>query len=160
MNPSSKFLISPVYIVCNSPLLKETHNKMLETKQYVRKPFHIDAVQVTADNMQEIAKWVDSEVRTDSDGKYVKVRVHRPANDKQTKAYVGDWVLYAGTGYKVYTPKAFAKDFEPVSDETKMIDTSVPRKVSKNADEDKDEVVGVVEGDVVVPKRVPKKRAS
>lgn len=135
---------------------------MLETKQYVRKPFHIDAVQVTSENIEEIARWVDSEIRSDrQDGRYVKVRVHNPRNEKQTKAFVGDWVLYAGTGYKVYTDKAFRKDFQQVSDESKMVDTTSPKKASASeAKGDKDEVVGVIEGDVVVPKRVPKKRAS
>jgi len=128
---------------------------MLETSQYVRKPFNIDAVRVTAENIQEVARWVDSEVRNDQrDGQYVKVRVHNPRNEKQTKAYVGDWVLYAGTGYKVYTNKAFLKDFDKVSDETKMVDPDAKRR---NADT---EVVGVIEGDVVVPKRVPRKKAS
>lgn len=130
---------------------------MLETMQYIRKPFYIDAVKVTVDNIQEVAKWVNSEVRTDDSGQYVKVRVHRPANDRQTKAYVGDRVLYAGTGYKVYTEKAFVQSFELVSSESKMIDTSAQRKGDKNT---QDEVVGVVEGDVVVPKRVSKKKAS
>ena len=127
---------------------------MLETKQYIRKPFHIDAVQVDSNNIQEVAKWVDSEVRSDESGQYVKVRVHRPLNDRQTKAYIGDWVLYAGTGYKVYTAKAFVQSFEQVSGESKMIDTERRNKPRET------EVVGVVEGDVVVPKRVPKKKAS
>lgn len=120
---------------------------MLETKKFIRKPFHIDAVEVTLANIEEVAKWVDGEVRTDDLGRYVKVRVHRPMNDRQTKAYVGDRVLYAGTGYKVYNAKAFANSFEQVSDESVYIDTDQPRE----------QVVGVVEGDVVVPKRVAKK---
>ena len=120
---------------------------MLETKKYIRKPFSIDAVQITATNVDEVAKWVDGEVRTDDLGQYVKVRVHRPLNDRQTKAYLGDWVLYAGTGYKVYTPKAFANSFEQSSSESVYIDTDKPRE----------EIVGVLEGDVVVPKRVAKK---
>lgn len=98
---------------------------MLETTKYVRKPFYIDAVQVTAANISDVAAWADGEVRTDNNkAKYVKVRVHRPLNDRQTKAFVGDWVLFAGTGYKVYTPKAFANSFEPVSTETIMQETS------------------------------------
>lgn len=91
---------------------------MLATQKYVRKPFYIDAVQVTAANIAEVAKWADGEVRTDNNkAQYVKVRVHRPLNDRQTKAFVGDWVLYAGTGFKVYTPKAFANSFEQASTE-------------------------------------------
>lgn len=94
---------------------------MLEIGKYVRKPFHIDAVRVTDENIGEVASWASGEVRTDSDGsKYVKVRVHHPLNPRQTQAYVGDWVLFAGTGYKVYTPKAFTNSFEPVPAESAL----------------------------------------
>lgn len=99
---------------------------MLDTTKYVRKPFYIDAVQVTADNIEEVAKWAAGEVRTDNNStnkKYIKVRVHRALNDRQTKAYVGDWVLYAGTGFKVYTSKAFAAHFEKDSVGATMIET-------------------------------------
>lgn len=132
---------------------------MLETTQYIRKPFNIDAVKVTSQNMSEVAKWVDGDIRTDDLGQYVKVRVHRPLNERQTKAYVGDWVLYAGTGYKVYTDKAFRNSFEQSSGESRLIDTDDPKYKVKTHPEfiDPTEVVGVIEGDVVVPKRVPKK---
>lgn len=90
---------------------------MLETVKYVRKPFYIDAVQVTAENLADVAKWADGDVRSDENAKYIHVRVHRPINDRQSKAYVGDWVLYAGTGFKVYTPKAFAQSFELAPDD-------------------------------------------
>ncbi len=89
---------------------------MLDTTKYVRKPFYVDAVQITTENIDEIAQWCEGEVQSDKDGtKYVKVRVLRPLNDRQTKAYVGDWVLYAGTGFKVYTTKAFGNSFEKVT---------------------------------------------
>lgn len=102
---------------------------MLETQKFVRKPFHIDAVQVTAANINDVAAWCSGEVRTQKKtdqvekGQYIKVRVHRPLNDRQTQAFVGDWVLYAGTGFKVYTPKAFANSFEQASVETTMQET-------------------------------------
>lgn len=90
---------------------------MIETTKFARKPFFVDAVQVTAENMEQVAQWCKGDVRTEGSGeevKYVKVRVNRPLTDRQTKAYVGDWVLSAGSGYKVYTDKAFAKSFESV----------------------------------------------
>lgn len=94
---------------------------MFETVKYVRKPFHIDAVRVTAKNIDEVASWCGGDVRTSEENKkYVKVRVHRPLNDRQTMAFVGDWVLYAGTGFKVYTHKAFISSFERVSGETTL----------------------------------------
>lgn len=77
---------------------------------YVRKPFEVEAVEVTEDNLEEIAEWCHGDLREDN-RRYVKVRVARALNERQTKAYPGDWVLYAGTGFKVYTPKAFEKTF-------------------------------------------------
>lgn len=95
---------------------KSTDEMSITTKKYARKQFIIDAVEVTPENLQAIAEWCKGEVVVEKQGRklvqYVKVKVSRPLNERQGKAYVGDWVLYAGTGYKVYTAKAFATCFE------------------------------------------------
>lgn len=93
--------------------------------RFSRKPFTIDAVRVTVDNMVEVCEWCSGEIRTEehtisSKGrttidKYIKVYVHVPRNDKQTKAYVSDWVLRAGNSFKVYTNKAFVNNFDEIS---------------------------------------------
>lgn len=109
--------------------LKED-NSMLEIARYVRKPFDIDAVQITEENIAEVAKWAGGDVRKDRENKpYIKIRVFQPKNSRQTKGYVGDWVLYAGTGYKVYTPKAFENSFELA--DPKSSTTSVNQKAPK-----------------------------
>lgn len=98
----------------------------IKTEGYSRKPFHVSAVQITAENMEEVAAWCAGEIRTgkkvvrDDDNKvidrievsFVKVDVHRPLNERQTKGYVGDWVLLSESGFKVYTERAFEKAFE------------------------------------------------
>jgi hypothetical protein len=85
----------------------------IETTKFARKPFYVDAVQVTEQNISDVAKWCNGDIRKDNQKvDFIKVRVNRPLNERQTQAYVGDWVLYAGTGYKVYTPKAFEDSFE------------------------------------------------
>lgn len=95
----------------------------MKTAKFIRKPFEVDAVQVTTENINDVAKWCQGEVRTDSDGKeFIKVRVMRVIDERQTQAYVGDWVLYAGTGYKVYTPKAFQKSFVEKTKELRTVD--------------------------------------
>jgi hypothetical protein len=98
----------------------------MKTHKFARRPFYVDAVRVSETNIDEVAAWCQGDVQIDEDEnsltqgqKYVKVRVHRPLTDRQTRAYIGDWVLYAGTGYKVYTPKAFDKSFEKVKTLTK-----------------------------------------
>ena len=90
---------------------------MLQVDTYERQPYNVEAVPVTAANMEEVAEWCGGDIRTmkkpgeAKPKKYIKVRVHRPLAEKQTQAFVGDWVLYAGTGYKVYTDNAFKKSF-------------------------------------------------
>lgn len=95
----------------------------MKTEKYTRNPFVIDAVQVTDDNINEIAQWCSGDVRTaeikpGKEDHYIKVRVQRPLNERQTQAFVGDWVLFAGTGYKVYTNKAFRKCFTKYEEDT------------------------------------------
>lgn len=94
------------------------------TTRYIRKPLYVSAVRVTTANFDEIADWCQGEVQKDEmpDGgtgkKFIRVRVHNPKNPRQTKAFVGDWILYTERGYKVYTNKAFHASFDeapPVS---------------------------------------------
>lgn len=94
---------------------------MLTLQKYVRKAFVVEAVEVTPDNIHEVAQWCGGEVRTSDlsqqggqEGfqQYIKVFVKRPLNDRQTRAYYGDWVLSASTGFKVYSAKAFTSSFE------------------------------------------------
>lgn len=100
---------------------------MVEAVKYVRRPFEVEAVLVTEDNLPEVAVWCQGDVQTETyrngdEREFIKVRVARALNERQTKAYPGDWVLYAGTGFKVYTEKAFKKTFEPVNLEEERIE--------------------------------------
>lgn len=108
------------------------------TTKFVRRPFEIDAVQVTLANMEEVAKWCGGDVRTRKAERteqgeftrYIKVRVYRPLDERQSMAYEGDWVLYAGTGYKVFTPNAFENTFveaDKVQEATEAFFDSLPR---------------------------------
>jgi hypothetical protein len=102
----------------------------LKTEKFVRKPFPIDAVQVTEENMEAVAKWCGGEVLTEARGnrtvKYIQVPVARAINERQKKAHVGDWVLSSETrnrnrSFKCYTPKAFDDCFErPEEDATAL----------------------------------------
>lgn len=91
--------------------LKESAN-MVEPVKYVRKPFEVDAVQVTEGNIEEVKDWCQGTLQQDGNRQFIKVHVARALNERQTKAFPGDWVLYAGAGFKVYTNKAFHKTFE------------------------------------------------
>src|SRR4051794_19403406 len=96
----------------------------VSTEKYIRKPLYVDAVRITAQNFDDIVSWCQGEVQHDevphegTTKKYIKVRVHNPKNPRQTKAFIGDWLLYTERGYKVYTNKAFHASFDEVSAES------------------------------------------
>lgn len=92
--------------------------------KYSRKRFDVEAIPVSAANMAEVAEWCKGEIvkavlpklnrKSDSvPVDCIKVPVLRPLNERQTKAFVGDWVVKAGAGFKVWTDKAFNEGFEP-----------------------------------------------
>lgn len=91
----------------------------MDIQKFKRNPFYVDAVKVTVDNMDEVAAWCQGKVQILGmpDGSepetFIKIKVFRPANERQTKAFPGDWVLHAGRGFKVYQDEAFLRDFEP-----------------------------------------------
>ncbi len=93
---------------------------MVVTEKYVRKPLYVDVVRVTTENVVEIAQWCQGEIRNYANEsltgeeaanqtveRYIHVRVHNPKNIRQTKAFIGVYLLYTERGYKVYTEKAF-----------------------------------------------------
>jgi hypothetical protein len=93
----------------------------VKTTQYIRKPLYVAAVRITGANFDEVAAWCQGEIQIDelpeegTGKKFIRVRVHNPKNPRQTKAFVGDWLLYTERGYKVYTNKAFHASFDEVT---------------------------------------------
>ena len=108
---------------------------VLTTSVYIRKPFYIEAIEVTADNMASVAAWCHGEVRTTDKPKdaaeenYIQVKVHNAVSERQSRAFVGDWVLYANKGFKIYTRKAFYKSFELVSSERPSVESQILERV-------------------------------
>jgi hypothetical protein len=89
----------------------------MQTEQFLRKSFPVEAVQVTEENMQEVAAWCNGRIRTEDGKTYIKVFVHNPLKEEQTMAHPGDWVLYAGKGFKIYKDVAFRKTFDKKDEE-------------------------------------------
>lgn len=101
----------------------------MQTQHFQRKPIVVEAVRVTDENFTEVAHWCQGAINAphgwtlDSlkgiKDKHIKVRVINPQRVRQTKAFVGDWVLYSEyNGYKVYTNGAFENAFVPAESKT------------------------------------------
>lgn len=98
----------------------------VQTIKYVRKPLYVDAVQVTDENFEDIITWCQGDIgfidgsdvtrdtEIDPEKQYIRIRVHNPQSPRQTKAFIGDWILYTEKGYKIYTEKAFSENFDRV----------------------------------------------
>lgn len=115
----------------------------IKPRQFVRKAFYVTGVQVTEDNMAEVAEWCGGTVRENGEGHlFIKVHTTKAIYDRQTRALPGDWVLKAGKNWKVYTNKAFEEVFEAVrkndertdKEETK-VDGDPTSKLSEEARE-------------------------
>lgn len=96
---------------------------MLQPKRFVRKPLYINAVQVTHENMNEVAQWSGGEVRTARNPKtllhdpFVHIAVVGAKHQRQTMAFQGDWVLHFRDHFKIYTKKAFPESFDAAPEE-------------------------------------------
>ena len=84
----------------------------METNTFIRKPLTVQAVQVTDDNLYDVAKWCGGDVHTANGKKHIQVNVLHPLHQKQSRAGVGDWVLKSAQGFKIYADTAFTKGFE------------------------------------------------
>lgn len=88
----------------------------MEIKTYIRRPFEVEVVRVDEHNYNDVADWCDGEIIVKENGSYtdfnyIKVPVKRALHVRQTYAHLGHYVVKAGTGFKVYTPKRFEQDF-------------------------------------------------
>lgn len=84
----------------------------MQVRKYVRRQFSVEAIQVTNENMLEVAKWCKGRIRGESDSHHIKLNINRPLSERQTKAFPGDWILHSPSGFRIYTPKAFENGFE------------------------------------------------
>lgn len=88
----------------------------MEIQKFQRKPFTVEGVKVTEENLDEVAAWCLGEIQTNpkTGRRHIRVDAHRPLTERQTMAMPGDWVLFHNRGYKVYTEAAFSRNFELV----------------------------------------------
>lgn len=88
----------------------------MKTTTYHRKSFPVEAVQVTLENMLEVREWTKGEIKTDQNKaakpRYIYIPVRQALNERQQRAYVGDWVLRSGHTFRIYNDNAFRNSFE------------------------------------------------
>jgi len=76
----------------------------MEYTHYIRRPFEVDAVEITEDNMAEIAKLV-GEVKTKDGATFIQL--DRRVIPNVTRAYVGWFLTKLDANYRCYSPAIF-----------------------------------------------------
>lgn len=80
----------------------------MEFNQYVRRPFVVEALEITAENMAEVAKLV-GDIRTKNDVTFIAL--DRRIVPNVSRAYVGWFMTRLGDNFRCYSPKVFNDQF-------------------------------------------------
>lgn len=103
----------------------------METTTYIRKPLTVQAVQVTEENILEVAKWCKGKVYLEQNGLMtLEVKVIHPMSIDQNKAQEGDWILKSKQGFKIYADSAFKKGFEKLDKDLQDIGDALREKLA------------------------------
>lgn len=87
----------------------------MEFTTFVRKPFVVEAVEVTAENIEDVAKYI-GDVREKEDGtKYILV--DRRLVPNVFKVYPGFFMTKMGENIRCYSRKIFKEQFVEMADE-------------------------------------------
>lgn len=83
----------------------------LEFGTFSRKPFEVEAVQVTVDNIEHVAKHIGT-LRQKEDGTPY-ILVDRRSIPNIHRVYPGWWMTKMGDNIRCYSGKIFEEQFEP-----------------------------------------------
>ncbi len=94
----------------------KNESEKMEKKLGRRKSFDVEYVEVTIDNIEEVAQWSKGTVEEHEGTRYIKLADKNAMNSRQNRAFDGDFVvrhLELNT-FKSFGAKAFAKTYDTV----------------------------------------------
>jgi hypothetical protein len=102
----------------------------MDIKQYTRKPFPVAAVQVSLQNIQEIAEWCRGTVEqvstrmlgTETFLPAIKIQGQGENRGKEFTATLGCWVVELKGSYRVYKPQQFEATFDELEVEEASVE--------------------------------------
>ena len=99
----------------NEPDQTQKESTKMEMTKYARKPFLVDAVEITKDNIEEVAKHV-GDVRSKDDGTPY-ILVDRRLVPNVTRVYIGFYMTKMGDNVRCYSKKVFNEQFVQNTDD-------------------------------------------
>lgn len=113
----------------------------MDFKRFIRTPFQVQAVQITEENIEEIAQHIGLDKTVQTRDKGLKSETRYIVLDKRivpivSKAYVGWWVTQMDENIRCYAPEIFAAQFVPMPHEENKLETNVtfafPEDITKD----------------------------
>lgn len=104
----------------------------MDFTKFVRKPFLVEAVKVTKENISEIAELVGTIQKKEDGTPYIKVDRRLFLN--VDRVYPGFWMTKMGDRIRCYSKQVFEKQFTEVNSHNELL----VRKLSNPTDEDKE----------------------
>lgn len=101
------FIAEPCHYV--NPLSKEAQMQEINYDEVVRRPFKVKAIQITEDNIEQLARYI-GDLKEDDDGN-VYILVDRRMVPNVAKAYVGFWMTRMRDQTRVYSKRVFNQQF-------------------------------------------------
>jgi hypothetical protein len=86
----------------------------MQFDRYIRKPFSVEAVQITPENIEEIAGLL-GELKEKDGEKWILIDRRLVPNIR--KAYIGWYITKLDENFRAYSPKVFEKEFLEYTDE-------------------------------------------
>lgn len=105
----------------------------MEIKTARRKSFDVEYVVVSEENIEEVRDWCGGAIGGEGADRFIRLIDKNAMNTRQTKAFIGDYVLKAGTSFKSYGKKPFEKSFEPLEGNRAAVNQKM-QKVTRSAE--------------------------
>lgn len=89
----------------------------MDLSTYVRKPFTVEAVKITEENIEEIAQLVGTLKQKEDGTPYIEV--DRKKVPSMLQVFVGSYMTKMGNNIRCYSPKVFEEQFTELTPEIK-----------------------------------------
>lgn len=94
---------------------------VLNLTRYARKPFVVEAVEVTRENIEEVAKYVGDLKVKDDDEQTPYILVDKRLVPNIYRVYPGYFLTRMGDNIRCYTNRVFLEQFVPMTDQVSVL---------------------------------------
>lgn len=86
----------------------------METTTYLRRPFYVEVVEITEDNIEEVSKKIGDLRHDDKGTPYIQV--NRDILPSMHQVYLGFFMTVMGKNVRCYSPELFREQFTAKTD--------------------------------------------